>query len=136
MCAISSSKTELLCATRDEIEDYWQAADLGLLTSETESFCLSILEGMFFGCPSVARRVGGIPEVVEENVTGILVPSEDAGVLARAAQNLIEDPARRLAMGHAGRLRAAELFSAERIVPQYEALYRRCLSSQRRGLAK
>ncbi|MFL5625660.1 MAG: amidase family protein, partial [Ktedonobacteraceae bacterium] len=48
----------------------------------------------------------------------------DAGVLARAAQNLIEDPARRLAMGHAGRLRAAELFSAERIVPQYEALYR------------
>ena len=43
----------------NEIEDYLQAADLGLFTSETESFCLSILEAMFFGCPSVARRAGG-----------------------------------------------------------------------------
>ena len=42
----------------NEIEDYLQAADLGLFTSETESFCLSILEAMCFGCPSVARRVG------------------------------------------------------------------------------
>jgi L-malate glycosyltransferase len=62
-----------------EIEDYLQAADLGLFTSDTESFCLSILEAMCFGCPSVARRVGGIPELVEDNATGILVPGDDAG---------------------------------------------------------
>ena len=51
-----------------DIEEYLQAADLGLFTSETESFCLSILEAMCFGCPSVATRVGGIPEVVEDGV--------------------------------------------------------------------
>ena len=63
-----------------DIEDYLQAADLGLYTSEVESFCLSILEGMSFGCPSVATRVGGIPEVVEDGVSGLLVPSGDVDV--------------------------------------------------------
>ena len=53
-----------------DIEDYLQAADLGLFTSDTESFCLSILEAMCFGCPSVARRVGGIPEVIHASRNG------------------------------------------------------------------
>src|ERR1035437_4623234 len=109
----------------NEIEDYLQAADLGLFTSETESFCLSILEAMFFACPSVSRRVGGIPEVIEDNVTGILSASDDADALARAVESLINDSARRVAMGRAARQRAHELFSAEVIVPRYEALYRR-----------
>src|SRR5208282_4331020 len=60
-----------------DIEDYLQAADLGLFTSESESFCLSILEAMCFGCPSVAPRVGGIPEVIQDNLTGLLVPFGD-----------------------------------------------------------
>ena len=108
-----------------DIEDYLQAADLGLITSETESFCLTILEAMFFGRPSVARRVGGIPEVVEENVTGCLVDSASADQLARAVEQLIADPARRRAMGRAAQLRAQEKFSAAVIVPRYESLYRR-----------
>ena len=109
----------------NDIEDYLLAADLGLFTSETESFCLSILEMMWFGHPSVARRVGGIPEVVEDNVSGLLVPSDNPDALARAVEELIRDPARRSAMGTAARQRAGERFSAEVIVPQYEALYRR-----------
>ena len=109
----------------NDIEDYLQAADIGLFTSETESFCLSILEAMFFACPSVARRVGGIPEVIENDVTGILSASDDADALARAVESLIKDSARRVAMGRAARQRALELFSAEVIVPRYEALYRR-----------
>ncbi len=108
-----------------DIEDYLQAADLGLFTSETESFCLSILEAMCFACPSVARRVGGIPELVEDGVTGLLVPSGDADTLARAVESLIKDPTRRTALGRAAQARARELFSAEIIVPRYEALYRR-----------
>ena len=80
----------------NEIEDYLQAADLGLFTSETESFCLSILEAMYFGCPSVARRAGGIPEVVEDNVSGLLVPSDNPDALARAVESLIQDPKRRM----------------------------------------
>jgi L-malate glycosyltransferase len=109
----------------NEIEDYLQAADLGLFTSETESFCLSILEAMYFGCPSVARRAGGIPEVVEDNVSGLLVSSDNPDDLARAVETLMQDPKRRRAMGEAAQHRARERFSAEAIVPVYEALYRR-----------
>lgn len=107
------------------IEDYLQAADLGLITSETESFCLSILEAMCFGCPSVATHVGGIPEVIHDNVTGLLAPSGDADALARAVESLIRDPIRRTALGCAAKDRARKMFSAAVIVPQYEALYRR-----------
>lgn len=109
----------------NEIEDYLQAADLGFFTSETESFCLSILEAMYFGCPSVARKAGGIPEVVEDGVSGILVPSDNPDDLARALEGLIQDPGRRTTMGQAAQRRAQEKFSAEAIVPCYEALYRR-----------
>jgi N-acetyl-alpha-D-glucosaminyl L-malate synthase BshA len=109
----------------NDIEDYLQAADVGLFTSENESFCLSILEAMCFACPSVARRVGGIPEVVEDNVSGVLVPSDDPDVLAAAVQDLIGKPERRAAMGRAAQRRAREKFSAEAIVPRYEAVYRR-----------
>ena len=108
-----------------EIEDYLQAADLGLFTSETESFCLSLLEAMFLGIPSVATAVGGIPEVMEPGVTGLLVPFGEADGLARAVESLLRDPARRAQLGQAAAQRARRLFSAEAIVPRYEALYRR-----------
>jgi len=109
----------------NDIEDYLQVADIGLFTSETESFCLSILEAMCFGCPSVSTRVGGIPEVVEDNRSALLVPSGDVEALASALEALIHDEARRRVLGRAAQARARELFSAEIIVPRYEALYRR-----------
>jgi glycosyltransferase involved in cell wall biosynthesis len=108
-----------------DIEDYLQAADLGLYTSENESFCLSILESMCFGCPSVATRVGGIPEVVEDGATGLLVPFGDVDGLARSVERLIQDPSSRTSMGQAARSRALERFSADHIVPRYVELYRR-----------
>ena len=110
------------------VEDYLQAADLGLYTSDNESFCLAILEGMCFGCPSVATRVGGIPEVVEDGVSGLLVPAGDVAALARAVQRLIDDPATRVSLGQAARQRAQEQFSADRIVPRYIELYQRVCS--------
>jgi N-acetyl-alpha-D-glucosaminyl L-malate synthase BshA len=106
-----------------DIEDFLQVADVGLFTSEVESFCLSILEGMCFACPSVARRVGGIPEVVEHNQSGILVSPEDTDGLVEAVQMLVRDPKRRLELGQAARQRAQEQFSAGVIVPRYESLY-------------
>jgi L-malate glycosyltransferase len=108
-----------------DIEDYLQVADVGLFTSETESFCLSILEAMCFGCPSVSTRVGGIPEVVEDNRSGLLVRFGDVAALASALEGLIHDKTRRGALGRAAQARARERFSAEIIVPRYEALYRR-----------
>lgn len=109
----------------NDIEDYLQAADLGLFTSESESFCLSILEAMFFSCPSIARRVGGIPEVIADNVTGLLIDSGNADVLARTIESLIANPTKRLALGRAAQKSAHKKFSAEVILPRYETLYQR-----------
>lgn len=108
-----------------DIEDYLHAADLGLFTSESESFCLSILEAMCFGCPSVATQVGGIPEVVQDQMSGLLVPFGDVGKAAAAVENLIQDSMLRANLGRAAQARAREHFSAAAIVPRYEALYRR-----------
>jgi N-acetyl-alpha-D-glucosaminyl L-malate synthase BshA len=117
-----------------EIEDYLQAADIGLFTSDMESFCLSILEAMCFGCPSVAAAVGGIPEVVVSGSSGLLVPPGDADAFARAVESLIRDPARRAELGGAAKFRARELFSADAIVSRYVQLYRRvCTAAPREG---
>ena len=117
--------TILLREKVNEIEDYLQIADVGLFTSDSESFCLSILEAMFFGCPSVATRVGGIPEVVADGQSGRLAPAGDIPALAAALQDLIDHPVRRQQLGQAALHRARDRFSAEAIVPLYEKLYRR-----------
>jgi N-acetyl-alpha-D-glucosaminyl L-malate synthase BshA len=114
-----------------DIEEYLQAADLALFTSETESFCLSILEAMCFACPSVATNVGGIPEVIEDNVSGRLVPFGDPEALARALESLIDNPTQRQTLGRAAQQRAKEKFSAGVIVPRYEALYQRVRRNNR-----
>jgi N-acetyl-alpha-D-glucosaminyl L-malate synthase BshA len=115
----------------NDIEDYLHAADMGVYTSDSESFCLSILEGMFFGCPSVSTRVGGIPEVIGEDICGMLTPPGDARAVARAVESLMGDSTHRGILGRAGRRRAAQLFSCEVVVPQYEALYRRVCQAGR-----
>ena len=115
-----------------EVEDYLQAADLGLFTSESESFCLSLLEAMWFGCPSVSTAVGGIPEVVVSGESGLLVPPGDADGLARGVESLLQDPEFRTRLGRAAQQRAREKFSADAIVPLYEGLYRRVCGSRQR----
>ena len=112
-----------------EIEDYLQAADIALYTSESESFCLSILESMFFGCPSVATAVGGIPEVITDGETGLLVPFGDVPKLAQAVERLIKDVPLRQKLGLAAKEAALSRFTAAGIVPQYEQLYRRLKAS-------
>jgi L-malate glycosyltransferase len=109
------------------VEEYLQASDIGLFTSDSESFCLSILEAMCYGCPSVATRVGGIPEVIEEGVSGLLAEAGDAAELAEGVRKLMADASLRNKMGAEGKRAARELFSAEVVVPQYESLYRRVM---------
>jgi L-malate glycosyltransferase len=106
------------------IEDYLQAADLGLFTSESESFCLSILEVMAFGHPSVSTRVGGIPEVTLDGETGLLVAPGNLDGLVQALAALINHPARRQKMGLAAQRRAETVFSAPIIVERYLQFYR------------
>ena len=114
-----------------DIEDYLQAADLGLFTSESESFCLSLLEAMCFGCASVAPQVGGIPEVVQDEINGRLVPFGEVGTLTTAVESLIQNPTLRASLGRAAQQRARRHFSADAIVPRYEALYRRVCAGDR-----
>ena len=80
---------------------------------------------MCFACPSIAPQVGGIPEVTQDNITGLLVPFGDTEKMALAAEDLIQNPARRKTLGRAAQLRARKEFSANVIVPRYEALYHR-----------
>ena len=112
-----------------EVEDYVAASDVGLFTSDSESFCLGILEAMVLGVPSVSTAVGGVPEVVVDGQTGLLAPAGDATGLAAALGSLLDDPPRRLAMGVEARRRARELFSAEAVVPRYEELYARATAA-------
>jgi N-acetyl-alpha-D-glucosaminyl L-malate synthase BshA len=113
-----------------DIEEYLEAADLGIFASEAESFCLSILETMCFSAPSVATRVGGIPEVIEDGVSGMLVAPGDVDAMVRALEELIADPKKRQQLGRAARERARSAFSADAIVLQYETLYRRVLNNR------
>ena len=107
------------------VEDFLPAADAGLYTSENESFGLSILETLFFGKPVVAFRIGGIPEVVD--ATAHLHPFGDIAAMAASLDALLESPETARQMGERGRQRAETNFTADRVVPQYEALYRSVL---------
>jgi N-acetyl-alpha-D-glucosaminyl L-malate synthase BshA len=108
------------------VEDFLPGADAGLYTSENESFGLSILETLFFGKPVVAFRIGGIPEVVGE--AACLHPFGDIAGMARSLDGLIASPDEAQAMGERGRARAQKYFTAGRVVPQYEELYRRVVA--------
>src|SRR5438876_10783282 len=108
------------------VDEYLQAADAGLYTSEYESFGLSILETMFYGKPVVAFGVGGIPEVIGDSYP--LYPFGDVTAAAAALDALVESPSLARQLGERSRNRALERFSADRIIPKYEALYRRVIS--------
>jgi N-acetyl-alpha-D-glucosaminyl L-malate synthase BshA len=104
------------------VDEYLSAADAGLYTSEYESFGLSILETVLYGKPVIAFRVGGIPEVVGDAYP--LSPFGDVAAAAAALDAVIESPDLMREVVERSRDRAVEKFSADRIVPQYEALYR------------
>ena len=107
----------------DAVAPLLQQSDLFLLPSQSESFGLAALEAMACGVPVVASRAGGLPELILDDETGILEPPGSVEAMARRAAELLRDSARHRAMSEAASARAQE-FAADRIVPQYEALYR------------
>jgi N-acetyl-alpha-D-glucosaminyl L-malate synthase BshA len=110
------------------VEEALIGADLFVLTSETESFGLAVLEAMACGVPVVATRTGGLPEVVVDGETGFLRPVGDVDSMAAAAEAILTDDglAQRLAI--AGRQRAIEEFGQAKMVGRYRSLYERVLA--------
>ncbi|GAA4003454.1 N-acetyl-alpha-D-glucosaminyl L-malate synthase BshA [Deinococcus rubellus] len=110
-----------------DVQTVMGIADLFLLPSNKESFGLAALEAMSCEVPVVAARAGGIPEVVEDGVTGRLAEVGDVDAMAHAALEILKNRDVYLSMGQAGRRAALEKFHPSLIVPQYLAAYRRVL---------
>jgi N-acetyl-alpha-D-glucosaminyl L-malate synthase BshA len=109
---------------QSQIRDYLSVADLLLLPSLTESFGLAALEAMACQVPVIATRVGGLPEVIEEDGCGYLFGVGDVQGMAEKAVEILGDESLRERLGRRGREIAVSRFATEKIIPQYEALYR------------
>jgi glycosyltransferase involved in cell wall biosynthesis len=108
---------------RADIATVLSDVDIFVLPSLWEGFGLVLLEAMALGLPVVATRVGPIPEVVEDERTGLLVSAGSASQLAAALVSLLNDPARAHAMGQRGLERARTYFGLDRMMAQTEQLY-------------
>ena len=107
-----------------ELPPYYRAAAVSVIPSLEEGFGIPAAEAMGCEVAVVASDAGGLPEVVEHGVTGLVVPRGDSAALAQAIGSLLSDPQRRQRMGQAGRARALRLFDWDRTAEQFEELYR------------
>jgi sugar transferase (PEP-CTERM/EpsH1 system associated) len=115
----------LLLGDRRDVPAILQASDVFALTSLNEGISNTILEAMATGLPVVATRVGGNPELVQDGVTGILVPLGDEAAVAAALLDYAKNPGRTASHGAAGRQRAILDFGIPAMVAAYESIYRR-----------
>lgn len=114
---------------QDQLEPLFACADLFLLPSEQESFGLTALEAMNCGVPVVATATGGLPELIDHEETGYLLPVGDTEGMAEAALQLLLDPDRHEQFGTMARECAVKRFRASEIIPQYESFYQEVLRS-------
>jgi glycosyltransferase involved in cell wall biosynthesis len=124
------SAGELLGERRD-IRELLGQSDIFVLSSTSEGMPITILEAMAAGVPVVASDVGGVSELVEHGVTGLLVPPRDPDALAAALRRLLDDPQSRRTLGDAGRARAEAEFDLPRFRAQHLELYERVLAPKR-----
>jgi glycosyltransferase involved in cell wall biosynthesis len=111
------------------VSSAFERAQIVVVPSFGEGFGLVALEAMERGRPVIASAVGGLPEIVDDGRTGVLVSPGDADALATAIRELLREPARAEALGRAGRARAVEQFSQERCTDRIETLYRSALTA-------
>jgi glycosyltransferase involved in cell wall biosynthesis len=114
----------------NQVIEAWRHAGIGLVPSLwPEPFGLVAVEAMRSGVPVIASRIGALPGIVADGITGLLVEPGNTTELRKAIRRLADDPALRRAMGAAGPLQA-EQFSAETVTSLYEQHYRRLLAGQ------
>ncbi len=129
-----SERVRFLGLRRDR-ETLYAAMDLFVLPSQWEGLSLALVEAMGAGRAVVATNVGGNPEVVEDGVSGLLVPGNDPDALTTALARLASDPSERAALGEAAASQARSRFSIERHVSDLAALYRQGLAERTRRSA-
>ncbi len=108
---------------RSDIPEILASCDVAVLPSRAEGLPNAVLEYMAAGLPTIASRVGGNAELVQDGLTGLLVPSEDADALAGALLQLLRDPELARQIGSAGQRFAIENFSFERLIREVDELY-------------
>ena len=118
-------KHVLLAGFRPDVLSLHKAFDVFVMSSVSEGLGTSILDAMASGRPVVATTAGGIPEVVQDGKTGILVPPRDHEAMADAIVRLLRDPPLRKRMGDAGLSLANARFSAERMIQETMGVYER-----------
>jgi L-malate glycosyltransferase len=123
-------KHVVLAGFRPDVLSLHKAFDIFVMSSVTEGLGTSLLDAMACGKPVVASRTGGIPEVVEDGVTGCLVPPRDHTAMAEAIVKLLADKNLRERMGAAGLARVREQFTAERMVEKTLQVYEKLLSER------
>jgi glycosyltransferase involved in cell wall biosynthesis len=117
------SSRVLFLGHRDDIYDVLRAFDIFVLCSDHEGLPMVLLEALYLGVPVVARRVGGIPEVLQDEVSGLLVDSADPRILAEACLRILNDSGLRTRLAEAGCSRMASAFSAEQTADRVSDLY-------------
>lgn len=105
----------------DDIKDAYAAGNVVMLSSISEGFPFTLIEAMSCGRATVSTDVGGVREAVGD--TGLVVPPRDPEAMAKAALELLGDPARRRAMGEAARLRVIEQFTLRQTIDTFRSIY-------------
>jgi glycosyltransferase involved in cell wall biosynthesis len=113
-----------------DVDERLLDSDVFVLSSHSEGLPISVLEAMAAGLPVVATRAGGIPELVADGVSGLLVPPDDVQALANALTTLIGDRELRVEMGAAGRRRVEKQFSIDACRAAHVSLYTRLLAEK------
>lgn len=124
--ALGVTRSLVLLGARPEFVSHLQHADAFLFPSENESFGVAALEALSCGVPVLAYRVGGIPEVVTDEV-GRLIEPYDPGAMAARTLEVISSPDLRATLGRAARARAEERFRRDAAIDRYDTHYRRVL---------
>jgi N-acetyl-alpha-D-glucosaminyl L-malate synthase BshA len=114
---------------QERVHELLPLADLMLMPSELESFGLAALEAMACKVPAIATRVGGVSELIEDGVTGMLYPVGDVTAMAAGAVSLLKDRSRLEAMRNAGRNTAQTRFCSSLVVPHYVRYYQQVLAA-------
>ena len=113
---------------QDRVNELLPLADMLLMPSELESFGLAALEAMACKVPSIATRVGGVPELIDDGITGLLYPVGDIDAMAAGVLSLLKDRDRLEAMRDAGRKTAQSRFCSTLVVPHYVRYYEEVLA--------